>query len=238
MASLAKSGDRKAMQFVESFTDAAEFADGLRRLNASLQAFWAHPECPPRARKARFVAVFDIDDTIVKSPSRQEDIETPIAPMVSVVRDLSKSGARVHFVTARPDTPSSRRWTTKMLREVCNLVEGEDYEALWLVPSNMRTQDLVGPAKEALRAKVCAECGGMPIAVTIGDQWWDLVAGEPVVNGLTAEALGVHEPKRYLLFRMPGAKPLASEKAIRLEPGFVGVGTQAVVWGVKIETDN
>ena len=122
--------------------------------------------------RKRLVVVFDIDATLL-TESRDETKFFKLRKIVWLLRKVKELGGEVHLVTARNDDPSTKRWTEAQL-SLIGLVKGKDYDSLSCVPSEMRERmSDVSIVKARLREKAAGR-GGV-VALTVGDQWTDLM---------------------------------------------------------------
>ncbi len=139
------------------------------------------------------LVVFDIDATLVTQSS------SAIEPTIRLLKKLKAYGARVHLVTARH--PSMREETIAELTSVA--ITPNLYESLYITPEDARTDmGAVGRWKEAARRKIGIQAGA-PIALTVGDQWTDILAVKSLeeLNELDAAFIGFGECPKYILVR-------------------------------------
>lgn len=139
----------------------------------------------------RPLVVFDIDATLVTDDSR------PIDATVRLFRKLRAHGARLVLITARH--PNMRAETERELRGI-----GLDgWDELLISPQSARTDmAAVGAWKQLARRQVAIR-HGVPVALTIGDQWTDIVAVDSAddLEELDAGFLGFGDCAQYVLVR-------------------------------------
>lgn len=122
------------------------------------------------------VVVFDIDDTVINID------DEPIDGIADVFRAIDEEYPHrfLAFVTAR--STSIREETEALLRSVGMA----SYDMLLLCPPEQRkTSAQVRSWKAAAREQVAAEAArrwglsSVPVALSFGDQWWDVLDQEP-----------------------------------------------------------
>lgn len=105
--------------------------------------------------------VFDIDDTLVDGK------ENNIIPVVKVYRLALALGFLCYIVTARPESPSNRRYTREMLSKngIAN------YQELYMMPSKLTpTFQSISLYKFKMRTDISKQ---HEILCNIGDMWTD-----------------------------------------------------------------
>ena len=117
----------------------------------------------------RQLVVFDIDDTLLN------DHSAPLKETIQLLKRLRQLNARVFLVTARH--PSTRNETVEELKSI-GVYPDKDYDELLITPIHARvSMKHVGDWKKAARQSI-ANKFQMPILLTVGDQWTDIVPVE------------------------------------------------------------
>jgi len=138
------------------------------------------------------LVVFDIDATLVLDDS------TAIEPVVRMLKKLCLN-CRVFLITARH--VSIRDETIAELKSIG--IEPPMYESLMLSPpEDRKDMKRVGLWKERMRKKIGIQAQA-PIALTIGDQWTDLIAVQSLeeLEELDAGFLGWGKCAKYAIVR-------------------------------------
>lgn len=118
--------------------------------------------------KKRLIAVFDIDDTLIRDRS---DHFTLNPAVVRLFQSLVALGVEVHLVTARLADAETTAWTRDQLAEMG--IAG--YASLRLAPDRRRGS-LADVSKWKMeQRRAIARAAGAPIVLTVGDQWGDMV---------------------------------------------------------------
>lgn len=140
----------------------------------------------------RPLVVFDIDDTLIRANNE------PVIEVLRLFRRLKELNCRIFLVTAR--SASIRNQTLRELESVG--ITQRDFERLLLCPELYRkSMKTVGDWKRAARQSIANEFK-MPILLTVGDQWTDLVSVQSSAElQQLDDALGVaHAP--WVLMRL------------------------------------
>jgi hypothetical protein len=119
------------------------------------------------------IAVFDIDDTLLHDlthqPSRSGVI--PNVAIVQLAKRLYDINVEVHLITARLDCKEMREASIHEMNEL-----GIKYHSLTLAPpSARRNMTSVSKWKMSTRMSIARQDENNPIALTVGDQWGDMV---------------------------------------------------------------
>lgn len=118
--------------------------------------------------------VFDIDDTLIFDDYRI----TPNQQVVALLLHLQQNNYNIHLVTARTAGSSTRQQTIEELRKVrINL--RKDRDTLSFCPPKIRKESDEMPAEEGLLKiadwKFHERKTFQPVALSVGDQWGDLI---------------------------------------------------------------
>jgi HAD superfamily, subfamily IIIB (Acid phosphatase) len=136
--------------------------------------------------------VFDIDDTLLREDN------TPISEVVTLLHRLKSLKAKIFLVTARH--PSIRDQTILELQDIGILPS--HYEELLLCPEKYRTSmKLVGEWKRSARQRI-ANKYQVPILLTVGDQWTDLVSVKSLKELQQLDVAHGSEHTPWMLFRV------------------------------------
>lgn len=134
-------------------------------LHAVMQLAWKRL-CEAHGHKAaKPPVVFDIDDTLILPHS-----ERIIRPAKALFDRCMAQGYPVYIVTARPDCPGNEDATIAMLKRK-RLWKG--VKELYLMPEGDKS---VWAYKYKRRLDIAKLCGA-PVAMTVGDQQWDVLPG-------------------------------------------------------------
>jgi predicted secreted acid phosphatase len=112
--------------------------------------------------------VLDVDGTVLKN--YDNDVAKCIVGFRSFVEACTGAGITVFIVTARPDTPTNRKWTERQL-EACGL---------WRHVNHMymrQEHEDTGPFKYESREHIRRE--GYTVLLSVGDQFLDLARKQP-----------------------------------------------------------
>jgi hypothetical protein len=137
----------------------------LRTLATTVRSAWKELKalvCP--AAKEKAPVVFDIDDTLILPHS-----ERLIHAVVRLYRKCLAAGFPVYIVTARPDYPENVESTKRMLTR--KRLDG--YKDLFFMPAGTKG---VWDYKYQRRLHI-AGIHNAPVAMTVGDQPWDVLPG-------------------------------------------------------------
>ena len=151
-------------------------------VNPSADDTWKNP-----------IVVFDIDATVVTKDSR------PIEDTIRLLKRLREAKARIHLVTARH--PSIRAETIAELISVG--ITPDLYDSLLITPeADRKHMGAVGKWKENARRSIALAANSL-VALTIGDQWTDLVAVESAkeMQELDSAFIGFGDCPKYILVR-------------------------------------
>jgi hypothetical protein len=113
---------------------------------------------------AKLEAVFDIDDTLIFDDARN----TPNIQVKHLLEVARAYGCKIRLITAREKSPEVLKWTRDELKK-----HGIQYESLSLAPKKVRTSMASISAWKAAERKKFA-----PVALTVGDQWGDIITIE------------------------------------------------------------
>jgi hypothetical protein len=174
--------------------------------------FLQRPELCPPGRP--ILAVFDIDDTLIFD--RGDDTGEYFPEVSSLLRQLRfRMHAKIALITAREDAESIRMFTLDQVQRVAGIVPGAHYDKLFLCPPSMRASSAtISQFKHAARRQFAHEYHA-PIALTVGDQWTDIVRVE------SDKALGAIEKslgKSQFHVVWPGDR--VSLVGLKLDPDF------------------
>jgi len=176
----------EAVEFAMTLVDALK-SNGGRRMSARTgYAVGA------RAGFDRPLVVFDIDATLVLDDS------SAIEPAVRMLKKICDH-CRVFLITARHQ--SIRDETITELKSVG--IQPHMYEGLMLAPpEDRKDMQRVGLWKERMRKKIGIQAQA-PIALTIGDQWTDIISieTENEMQELDSGFLGWGKCAKYALVR-------------------------------------
>lgn len=188
------------MKVVETFARAPDAVDRVWNLLCFFRT--RNPGKP-------LVAVFDIDDTLVMDV---EDEAFHVNPaVVKLFQSLKSLGCENYVVTARQHGTEERKFSLDQLRAV-----GIDCRPghLFHCPARDRSRGTQGVAEFKARARQrIAEKHGTKLALTVGDQWTDMV----VVKSSDE------------LYRMPERTSVAPDQFALVRPE-----DNVVRWGLKL----
>jgi len=135
------------------------------------------PNSASNLRSARNSApalvVFDIDDTLLHDLDRSvtKGAVIPNTAIVNLAKRLYEIGAEVHLVTARLDCKEMVEASKHEMD-----VLGIKYHSLSLAPKSARiSMATVSKWKMSTRLRIARQDVHNPIALTVGDQWGDMV---------------------------------------------------------------
>jgi predicted secreted acid phosphatase len=134
--------------------------------------------------------VFDIDDTVLINDSSVPGDARPNHSIMGIYKAALAMGMTVFIVTARPESPSNRKWT----REQLELVHVYDYKKLFMLP---KQESFAATSAFKLRARKEIADMGYTILLNVGDQWTDVVR---VNNTKEFDTLADFDSDSYWLF--------------------------------------
>lgn len=119
------------------------------------------------------IVVFDIDDTVLHDVKDNKIIANK--QIVKFLKRLHELGAEIHFITARLNQPDIVEQTIIELKQ---LDLGNVYVSLSLAPEcHRKSMAHVSKWKMMTRKKIASQ-NSIPITLTVGDQWGDMVVLE------------------------------------------------------------
>lgn len=118
-------------------------------------------------------AIFDIDDTIVRSDRKRTCVLCP--EIKKLYEKILKKGWNVFFVTARPEDPENRKFTLDQLHKL----GFHQHEGLYMMPAKYAKSPNFSAYKHDIRTKLAKQ--GFKFGINIGDNWNDLILMPPYV---------------------------------------------------------
>jgi predicted secreted acid phosphatase len=116
------------------------------------------------------VVVFDIDDTLLINDEEDDSKVYPLRTTLQLFHRLKQLGCRIYLVTARDASYAQETW-----RELNTVgVQKSDIEGRILFASNRDSFASISQSKAQLREGIALR-EKAPIALTVGDQWSDML---------------------------------------------------------------